>query len=304
MLAGYQRGIAVGRGYLGPRDVTRKGAAGQRDAFFRAAAAVPKTVALVARIEPVARMKRQRNPGIGLPARAPFPDFTSFHPGYKMLTEQPAQNVLAARFAPEFWPTKAKPVARMSVSEIRGAHSSSQAAPGFHGACHRARPLRAGPLGSIRATKQREAERRQTRISNLRTRNLHPSRLRGRIEEGARRASGGTRSPVGVPPRLLLRRSNATAQLRLRASWDAASTGVGRLAPVPVQRASRRPVIVPAGRIPGAARERSYELRPQEPRPLRQSAVTGDVPRTSRHCDGNINGDKCQRKCDECPPSS
>ena len=84
MLAGYQRGIAVGRGYLGPRDVTRKGAAGQRDAFFRAAAAVPKTVALVARIEPVARMKRQRNPGIGLPARAPFPDFTSFHPGYKM----------------------------------------------------------------------------------------------------------------------------------------------------------------------------------------------------------------------------
>ena len=121
MLAGYQRGIAVGRGYLGPRDVTRKGAAGQRDAFFRAAAAVPKTVALVARIEPVARMKRQRNPGIGLPARAPFPDFTSFHPGYKMLTEQPAQNVLAARFAPEFWPTKAKPVARMSVSEIRGA---------------------------------------------------------------------------------------------------------------------------------------------------------------------------------------
>jgi hypothetical protein len=29
---GYPRGIAVGRGYLGPRDVTRKGAAGQRDA--------------------------------------------------------------------------------------------------------------------------------------------------------------------------------------------------------------------------------------------------------------------------------
>jgi hypothetical protein len=224
VLAGYQRGIAVGRGYLGPRDVTRKGAAGQRDAFFRAAAAVPKTVALVARIEPVARMKRQRNPGIGLPARAPFPDFTSFHPGYKMLTEQPAQNVLAARFAPEFWPTKAKPVARMSVSEIRGAHSSSQAAPGFHGACHRARPLRAGPLGSIRATKQREAERRQTRISNLRTRNLHPSACGGG-QRGARRASGGTRSPVGVPPRLLLRRPNATAQLRLRASWDASLDG-------------------------------------------------------------------------------
>ena len=70
----------------------------------------------------------------------------------------------------------------------------------------------------------------------------------------ARRTSGGTRSPVGVPPRLLLRRPNATAQLRLRASWDAAATGVTRLAPAPVQRAPRRPVIVPAGRIPGAAR--------------------------------------------------
>ena len=119
MFVGYQRGIAVGRGYLGPRDVTRKGAAGQRDAFFRAAAAVPKTVALVARIEPVARMKRQRNPGIGLPARASFPDFTSFHPGYKMLTEQPAQNVLAARFAPEFWPTKADNIGKPFPCRVR-----------------------------------------------------------------------------------------------------------------------------------------------------------------------------------------
>ena len=32
VFVGYPRGIAVGRGYLGPRDVTRKGAAGQRDA--------------------------------------------------------------------------------------------------------------------------------------------------------------------------------------------------------------------------------------------------------------------------------
>ena len=43
MFVGYPRGIAVGRGYLGPRDVTRKGAAGQRDAFFRAAAAVRRS---------------------------------------------------------------------------------------------------------------------------------------------------------------------------------------------------------------------------------------------------------------------
>jgi hypothetical protein len=35
-----------------------------------------------------------------------------------------------------------------------------------------------------------------------------------------RLASSGTRSPVGVPPRLLRQRPNATAQLQLRASWD------------------------------------------------------------------------------------
>jgi hypothetical protein len=39
-------------------------------------------------------------------------------------------------------------------------------------------------------------------------------RLRGRAEEGARRASSGTRSPVGVPPRRLRQRTNAAAQLQ------------------------------------------------------------------------------------------
>jgi hypothetical protein len=198
-------------------------------------------------------------------------------------------------------------VARMSVSEIRGGHSSFQLVPGFHGACHRAGHFGPDPLVhpgyKFIRLQRREAERRQTRISNLRTPTFILA-ASGRTEEGARRASIGTRSPVGVPPRHLLRRTNATAQLRLRASWDVALTGVTHLQPVPVQRAPRRPVIMPAGRIPEAARERSYEPRPQEPQPLRQSAVTGDVPRTSRHCDGNINGDKCQRKCDECPPSS
>ena len=262
MFVGYQRGIAVGRGYLGPRDVTRKGAAGQRDAFFRAAAAVPKTVALVARIEPVARMKRQRNPGVSFTGRKSFPDFTSFHPGYKMLTEQPAQNVLAARFAPEFCPRRRTAKARSPDERQRnpGRAFKLPTRSRISRSLSSGRPLRAGPVGSSglqSSLQRREAERRQTRISNLRTRNLHPPRLRGRTEEGARRASGGTRSPVGVPPRLLLRRTNATAQLRLRASWDAALTGVTRLEPVPVQRAPRRPVIVPAGRIPEAARERS-----------------------------------------------
>jgi hypothetical protein len=34
--------------------------------------------------------------------------------------------------------------------------------------------------------------------------------------------------------------------------------------------------------MPGAARERGYEARPQEPHSLRQSAVTGDVPSWAR----------------------
>jgi hypothetical protein len=122
------------------------------------------------------------------------------------------------------------------------------------------RPLRAGPVGSsglqihpATRLQRREAERRQTRISNLRTPTFILA-ASGRTEEGARRASIGTRSPVGVPPRHLLRRTNATAQLRLRASWDVALTGVTHLQPVPVQRVPRRPVIMPAGRIPEAAR--------------------------------------------------
>ena len=115
-------------------------------------------------------------------------------------------------------------VARMSVSEVRGGHSSFQLVPGFHGACHRAGHFGPDPLVhpgyKFIGLQRREAERRQTRISNLRTLNLRPPPLAGEDEEGARRASGGTRSPVGVPPRLLLRRTNATAQLQLRASWD------------------------------------------------------------------------------------
>ena len=182
----------------------------------------------------------------------------------------------------------------MSVSEIRGGHSSFQLVPGFHGACHR--PATSGRTRwFIRATNSSgyKEGRRNAGRRDIQSAPPPSCRICGG-QEGVRRASSGTRSPVGVPPRHLLRRTNATAQLQLRASWDAALTGVTRLKPVPVQRAPRRPVIVPAGRIPGAARERSYELRPQEPRPLRQSAVTGDVPRTSGHCSGNINGDYCQ----------
>jgi hypothetical protein len=79
-----------------------------------------------------------------------------------------------------------------------------------------------------------------------------------------------------------------------RASWDAVGAhspdgskdrallnGRYPRLPVPVQRAPRRPVIVPAGRIPRAARERGYKPRPQEPHSLHRSAVAGDVPSMS-----------------------
>ena len=66
-----------------------------------------------------------------------------------------------------------------------------------------------------------------------------------------RRALKASRSPVGVPPRRLLQRTNAAAQLQLRASWDlvgahdpdsskdrALLSGRYPLLPVPVQRVS------------------------------------------------------------------
>jgi hypothetical protein len=58
------------------------------------------------------------------------------------------------------------------------------------------------------------------------------------------------RSPDGVPPRHLLQRANAATQLQnaLPGSW--LRSGRYPLPPGPVQRQSRRPVIVPAGRLP------------------------------------------------------
>jgi hypothetical protein len=77
------------------------------------------------------------------------------------------------------------------------------------------------------------------------------------------------RSPVGVPPWHLRRRTNAPAQLKnaLPGTWSERATPIFRKTarllrgryprlPVPVQRRGRRPVIVPAGRFPRTARER------------------------------------------------
>jgi hypothetical protein len=86
--------------------------------------------------------------------------------------------------------------------------------------------------------KSKEAERRETRSPTVRTLRCGSAQI-------------AARSPFGVPPRRLLQRTNATAQPKLRASWD--GTGEERVLAAPgrppVQRSlDRRPVIVPAGR--------------------------------------------------------
>jgi hypothetical protein len=84
--------------------------------------------------------------------------------------------------------------------------------------------------------------------------------------------------------------SEPTPQLSSgRASWDAEF-------PVPVQRAPRRPVIVPAGALlrsrPGAP---VTSPRPREPPPLRRPVSPADVLRKPGFgADGNVNGDECQ----------
>ena len=113
-----------------------------------------------------------------------------------------------------------------------------------------------------------------------------------------RLASSGTRSPVGVPPRLSLRRPNATAQPQAALPGTRLKDGRYPSPPVPVQRASRRPVIMPAGRLPRAARERGHEPRPRAPLSLRHSAVTGDVPYASEISPGPMKRDACQYKRD------
>jgi hypothetical protein len=102
--------------------------------------------------------------------------------------------------------------------------------------------------------KRKEAERRKAQFSCRACK--------------ARRASGGTRSPFGVPLRLLPRgllipkarpRPELPGTWREPASLWTANRGESRKhlhgryprPPVPVQRAPRVPVIVPAGMMPG-----------------------------------------------------
>ena len=118
--------------------------------------------------------------------------------------------------------------------------------------------------------KKSEAKRRQTQRSFA-------------VPDEHGRASSVRRTSIGVPPRLLLRRPNATAQLQ------SALPGMGPVSgrypqtdPSQYSEAPRRPVVVLVGRVPEAARERvasppaGTALAPQsgmppEPRPIHLS---------------------------------
>ncbi len=151
-----------------------------------------------------------------------------------------------------------------------------------------------GPLAvTIRrgCSQKRKAERRKALFRNLRAPTFILPRMRGRTQEGARRAPfvsfppplagegwEGARSPLGVPPRHLRQRPNATAQLEPRdfpgtvqsARPDGSKDGAHRNAflreadgrlpcvtrghyprlAVPAQRdCTRRPVVMPVGRV-------------------------------------------------------
>jgi hypothetical protein len=77
--------------------------------------------------------------------------------------------------------------------------------------------------------RRREAERRKTHPTTDRAPPSSSLCLRRRTEEGARRASGGTRSPLGAPPRLSPEALRPAGSTPGHASWDLDSPGVTRL---------------------------------------------------------------------------
>ena len=104
--------------------------------------------------------------------------------------------------------------------------------------------------------------------------------LSGQGNKGSGTPAGAYFKPPHFRVRLALKRSAlanrrstaalAAANQRRRSASDALpgtrlKNGGYPSPPVPVQRQSRRPVIVPAGRCPEAARERSVSPRPREP---------------------------------------
>jgi len=132
---------------------------------------------------------------------------------------------------------------------------------------------------SLRSTRATRKEIRKRNAGRRMSKFPHPS---------MRRASSGTRTSVGVPPRLSpkgLSSPKAQRQAMLPGTWPERSvlyarpnlgaetlrlsTGVTRAKPVPVQRSTSR-----AGHSAGrhdaqAARERTVSVRPRAPHPLR-----------------------------------
>ena len=80
----------------------------------------------------------------------------------------------------------------------------------------------------------------------------HPTNPHHRV----RRAPCGARCAYRRSTAVLVAANQRRHSAPVRASWDAASAAVTPPSPVPVQRSNRRPVIMPAGRFPEAARER------------------------------------------------
>jgi hypothetical protein len=122
---------------------------------------------------------------------------------------------------------------------------------------------------------KREAERRQAHQSILRA-------LRARL--ALKRSALACRRSTTALAAATERHSSAPE----RASWDVAQNGRYPSLPVPVQRAPRRPVIMPAGRMtrsrPGAE---VTSPRPREPLSLRQPVSPADVPDVSEIADRN-----------------
>ena len=134
----------------------------------------------------------------------------------------------------------------------------------------------------LRATNERAPTetKRRTRNAGRCIRYDHATRTNVAIRPRFRAWRGPRRGP-------LTSRRSATAlteaNQRRRSAPDALpgtrlKDGCCPSPPVPVQRQSRRPVVMPAGRIPEAARGRNVSSRPREPHsPHRRKHPRGDV---------------------------
>ncbi len=138
--------------------------------------------------------------------------------------------------------------------------------------------------------KPREAERRKAHPAISAPRHLmSPPESASGAEAARSRGPLAFRRSAAALAKATERFSSAQAALRAKERTPALPAPS-----IALKRSTPRPGRSAGGDDARAARERSYELRPQEPHPLRQSAVTGDVPRMSGHFPSNINGDVCQ----------